>query len=71
MIEMNLLPPPIIRLGYTIQFTRRSPRFNGIIFTSVAGKDVPVLCAEIAVLLVKDAKEPVSPAKMKKGYYSL
>lgn len=54
-----------VRLGYMIQFTRHLPRFSGVLFTSVAGKD----CG-IAVLLVKDAVEPVSPAKMKTGFYS-
>lgn len=33
----------------------------------MAGKDVPVLYAEIAVLL-KDATEPVLPAEMKNGF---
>ncbi len=33
-------------------------------------KDAPVLCAEVAVLLAKDAIEPVPPAEMKSGFYS-
>ncbi len=40
-----------IRLGYAIQFDRRSPKFRGIPFTSVLNKDAPVLRAEIAVVL--------------------
>lgn len=40
------------------------------LFTSMAGKDAPILLVEIAVLLVKDAIEPVPPAEMKKGFYS-
>ncbi len=32
-----------IRLGYTIQFARRPPKFRGIRFTSVLSKDAPVL----------------------------
>ncbi len=53
-----------IRLGYAIQFARRPPKFRGIRFTSVKAADAPVLHAEIAVLLAKDAIEPVPPADM-------
>ncbi len=59
-----------IRLGYVIQFARRPPKFRGIRFTSVKAVDAPVLCAEIAVLLAKDAIEPVPPANMRSGFYS-
>ncbi len=59
-----------IRLGCAIQFARRPPKFRGIRFTSVLNKDAPVLCAEVAVLLAKDAIEPVPPAEMKSGFYS-
>lgn len=33
--------------------------FSVVIFTSVAGKDAPVLCTEFTVLLAKDAIEHV------------
>ncbi len=46
------------------------PKFRGIRFTSVLSKDAPVLRAEVAVLLAKDAIEPVPPAEMKSGFYS-
>ncbi len=59
-----------IRLGYAIQFARRPPKFRGIRFTSVKPADAPVLRAEIAVLLAKDAIEPVPPADMKSGLFS-
>ncbi len=59
-----------IRFGYTIQFTRRPPKFRGIRFTSVKAVDAPVLCAEIAVLLAKNAIEPVPPADIRSGFYS-
>ncbi len=59
-----------IRLGYAIQFARCPPKFRGIRFTSVLSKDAPVLRAEVAVLLAKDAIEPVPPAEMKSGFYS-
>lgn len=51
-------------LCVAIQFTRSPPRFSGILFTSVAEIDAPVLCADIAVLLAKDAIEPVPPAEI-------
>ncbi len=59
-----------IRLGYAIQFARRPPKFRGVRFTSVMSKDAPLLRAEVAVLLAKDAIEPVPPAEMKSGFYS-
>ncbi len=49
---------------------RRPRKFRGIRFTSVLSKDAPVLRAEVAVLLAKDAIEPVPPAEMKSGFYS-
>ncbi len=59
-----------IRLGYAIQFTRRPPKFNGVLETSVAVRNATVLREEIAVLLAKDAIEPVPPAEMRQGFHS-
>ncbi len=59
-----------IRLGYAIQFAQRPPKLRGIRFTSVKPADAPVLRAEIAVLLAKDAIEPVPPADMSSGLFS-
>ncbi len=59
-----------IRLGYAIQFARRPPKFSGVLETSVAARNAPVLHEEIAVLLAKDAIEPVPPAEMRQGFYS-
>ncbi len=59
-----------IRLGYAIQFARRPPKFNVVLETSVAVRNAPVLREEIAVLLAKDAIEPVPPAEMRQGFYS-
>ena len=59
-----------VRLGYAIQFARRPPKFNGVLETSVAVRDASVLREEIAVLLAKDAIEPVPPAEMRTGFYS-
>ncbi len=59
-----------IRLGFAIQFARRPPKFNAILETLVAVRNAPVLREEIAVLLAKDAIEPVPPAEIKQGFYS-
>ncbi|KAI2645173.1 Gag-Pro-Pol polyprotein [Labeo rohita] len=60
-----------VRFGYAFQFTRHPPRFRRILFTSVhSDTDASVLRVEIAVLLAKDAIEPVPPAEMKLGFYS-
>ncbi len=59
-----------IRLGYAIQFARRPPKFRGVRFTSVLSKNAPLLRAEVAFLLAKDAIEPVPPVEMKSGFYS-
>ncbi len=59
-----------IRLGYAIQFARRPPKYRGIHSTTVRAADAPILRAEIAVLLAKDAIEPVPPADMRSGFYS-
>ncbi|KAI2646588.1 Transposon Ty3-G Gag-Pol polyprotein [Labeo rohita] len=49
----------------------KKSKFRGILFTSVCSDtDASVLRAEIAVLLAKDAIEPVPPAEMKSGFYS-
>ncbi len=62
--------PCTIRLGYAIQFARRPPKFNAVLETSVAVRNAPVLREEIAVLLAKDANEPVPPAERRQGFYS-
>ncbi len=59
-----------IRLGYAIQFARRPPKYRGFHSTTVRAADAPILRAEIAVLLAKDAIEPVPPADMRSGFYS-
>ena len=59
-----------ISLGYAIQFARHPPKFSSIRFTTVKASDAPVLREEIAVLLAKDAIEPVPPADMRTGFYS-
>ncbi|KAI2664149.1 ORF V: Enzymatic polyprotein [Labeo rohita] len=52
-------------------FARRPPRYRGVLFTTVhSDTHAAVLRAEVAVLLPKDAIEPVPPAEMKSGFYS-
>ncbi|KAL0147254.1 hypothetical protein M9458_057440 [Cirrhinus mrigala] len=60
-----------IRLGYATRFAHHTPKFRGVHFTSVEAADAPVLSAEIATLLAKDAIQPAPPADMKAGFYSL
>ncbi len=57
-----------IWLCYVIQFARRPPWFSGVIKTSVAVWDAPVQYEKIAVLLVKEAIEPVPPVEQE--FYS-
>lgn len=70
-----LLPKPsrwllqTIRLSYVIQFTWNPPKFSAIHFTLVNAANASVLHVDIAVLLAKDAIEPVPPADMKTGIY--
>ncbi len=59
-----------IRLGYAFQFARRTPKFNGVLETSVAVRNAHFLREEIDVLLAKDAIEPVPPAERRQGFYS-
>ncbi len=47
-----------------------TPKYNGVLEMSVAVRNPPVLREEIAILLAKDAIEPVPPAEMRQGFYS-
>ncbi|KAL0195088.1 hypothetical protein M9458_008660, partial [Cirrhinus mrigala] len=63
--------PQSISLADPDGTTRLRNSFRGIHFTSVqSDTDASVLRAEIAVLLAKDAIEPVPSAEMKTGFYS-
>lgn len=50
--------------GYAIKFARRPPKFRGILFTSLMGKNAPVLCEKVTVILAMDAIEPIPLAEM-------
>src|SRR5512140_1654041 len=50
--------------------SRNGPPSHGCVFTRVSPLSAPVLREEIAVLLAKDAIEPLPPAEMESGFYS-
>ncbi|XDV36846.1 hypothetical protein PO909_006562 [Leuciscus waleckii] len=58
------------RLGYTIQFVWRPPKFSVIRYTPVLSECAVVMHSVIAVLLAKDAIEPFPPDDMKTGFDS-
>ncbi len=60
----------IIKRGYSLQFSRRPPRFSGVVSTSVHGENARVLCSEVMTLLEKGAIEMVPPALSESGFYS-
>ncbi len=62
--------PPLTTRCRFARFAPHPPKFRGIRLTLVKAVDAPVLRAEIAVLLAKDAIEPVPPADMRSGFYS-
>ncbi len=57
-----------IRRGYTLQFTRRPPRFRSVLATTVHSEDAQVLRAEVMNLLEKGAIEIVPPAQSESGF---
>ncbi len=58
----------IIKQGYTLKFTRRPPRFGGVVSTLVS--PATLTHAEIICLLVKGAVETVSLAQSESGFFS-
>ncbi len=60
----------IMKQGYSLQFARRSPRFSGVVSTSVQGENARVLRSEVMTLLEKGAIEMVPPALSESGFYS-
>ncbi len=59
-----------VRRGYTLQFAQRTPRFRGVLATTVCSENTQVLCAEVMNLLEKGAIEIVPPAQSESGFYS-
>ncbi len=59
-----------IKNGYTLQFFRRPPRFNGVLMSTVRERNASVLREEIHNLLAKRAVEAVSLTDRESGFYS-
>lgn len=60
-----------VRFGYTLQFCRNPPRFNGIFPTVVnSATQASVLQREISSLLLKGAIEEVPAEETEQGFYS-
>ncbi len=59
-----------VRRGYTLQFSRRPPRFHGVLATTVRSENAQVLHAEVMNLLEKGAIEIVPPAQSVSGFNS-
>ncbi|XP_073668191.1 uncharacterized protein [Paramisgurnus dabryanus] len=60
----------IIQKGYSLQFRRRPPRFNGVIASTVRAQDESILYQEICNLLAKQAIESVPMQERESGFYS-
>ncbi|XP_051997386.1 CMP-N-acetylneuraminate-beta-1,4-galactoside alpha-2,3-sialyltransferase-like [Xyrauchen texanus] len=63
-------PIALVCQDHATQFAQLLPLFAGIRSTSARGEKASALCAEITILLLKAAIEPVPPAEMKKGFYT-
>ncbi|KAI2644176.1 Protein P [Labeo rohita] len=59
-----------IKNGYTLQFFRRPPRFNGVLMSTVREQNASILQEEIHNLLGKCAVEKVPLADRESGFYS-
>ncbi len=57
-----------VRRGYTLQFTRRPPRFRGVLTTTVRSENAQVVRAEVRNLLEKGAIEIIPPAQSESGF---
>ncbi len=60
----------VVEWGYTLQFRRRPPRFNGVVQSLTLPRNAQALRQEIGCLLEKGAVERVSPCKLESGFYS-
>ncbi len=58
------------RAGYTLQFRRRPPRFNGMVQSLTSPRNAQALRQEIGCLLEKGAVERVPPNELESGFYS-
>ncbi len=60
----------VIEQGYTLQFRRRPPRFNGVVQSLTSPRNAQALRQEIGCLLEKGAVERVPPHELESGFYS-
>ncbi len=60
----------VIERGYTLQFRRRPPRFNGVVQSLTSPWNAQALRQEIGCLLEKGAVERVPPHELESGFYS-
>ncbi len=60
----------VIERGYTLQFRRRPPRFNGVVQSLTSPRNAQALRQEIGCLLKKGAVERVPPHELESGFYS-
>ncbi len=58
------------RAGYTLQFRRRPPRFNGVVQSLTSPRNAQALRQEIGCLLEKGAVERVPLNELESGFYS-
>ncbi len=63
-------PLSVIEQGYTLQFRRRPPRFNGVVQSLTSPRNAQALRPEIGCLLEKGAVERVPPNELESGFYS-
>ncbi len=60
----------VIERGYTLQFRRRPPRFNGVVQSLTSPRNAQALKQEIGCLLEKGAVERVPPNELESVFYS-
>ncbi len=60
----------VIERGYTLQFRRRPPRFNGVVQSLTSPRNAQALRQEIGCLLEKGAVERVPPNELESVFYS-
>ncbi len=60
----------VIERGYTLQFRRRPPRFNGVVQSLTSPRNAQALRQEIGCLLEKGAVERVPPHELESWFYS-
>ncbi len=60
----------VIERGYTLQFRRRPPHFNGVVQSLTSPRNAQALRQEIGCLLEKGAVERVPPNELESGFYS-